>query len=205
MFFFERWGVSLRPKAKGAHANICERHHELLRRQFHVVKAQCKEEGLAVTDEAIMQESTFAKNALITVHGRTPYNGLLGRTPNLLSEFESPSLSNLSDTAGGAEGGHTRHAIRLRELSIQSMVEGSARERLRRAATTQTRTSGELLGLQIGDAVDLFRQPANKDLVGWRGPAEVLSTAHLEDGYVEVKWGGRTMSVRVADLRRHLI
>ena len=89
------------------------------------MKAQCKEEGLAVTDEAIMQESTFAKNALITVHGRTPYNGLLGRTPNLLSEFESPSLSTLSDTAGGAEGGHTRHAIRLRELSIQSMVEGS--------------------------------------------------------------------------------
>ena len=65
--------------------------------------------------------------------------------------------------------------------------------------------AGELLGLQAGDLVDVYRSPSSKDNVGWRGPCTVISTANLADGYVDCRWGGRALSVRMPDSRRHLV
>ena len=196
----ERWSTSIRPKPVGSHAQIVERHHEIIRRAWHAIKSQCSSEGLVVSNEDMLAEVVFSKNAMIVVHGQTPYQALIGRTPSILAEFEVPGCSVISDDYGV----HSRHVIRLREISIQNMIEGTAQERIKRAAATQARPSGELMNLKPGDMIDIYRQPKQKDLVGWRGPAEVISTHNISDGYVEAKWGGRSLSVRIPDCRKAL-
>ena len=198
---FERWGVSFKPKPVGSHAYIVERHNELLRTQFKHVKAQCILEGLQVDDSEILSEALYSKNTMLSIHGKSPYQAVIGRTPPILGDFEQQTVSAIDDSTGSL----SRHATRLREISLQAMVEGTAQDRLRRAAASSTRTSGELLNLKAGDSVDVFRSPANKDSTGWRGPATVMGTQNITDGYVDVKWGGRAMSVRVADMRRSLV
>ena len=60
------------------------------------------------------------------MHGQTPYQALLGRTPPLLKEFEAPAVSQVADELGGD---NSRHVVRLRELAVQHMIEGTARAR----------------------------------------------------------------------------
>ena len=199
---FERWGVSFKPKPVGSHAYIVERHHELLRSQYLHIQAQCTAEQLQVTDEEVLSEATFAKNCMLQIRGKSPYQAVVGRTPKIMLEFEEQGISAIADASGGSL---SRHAVRLRELAMQGMLEGTAQDRIRRAAKSSTRPSGELKDLKPGDTVDIYRTPAAKDAVGWRGPAQVIGTQNIEDGYFDVKWGGRAMSVRVADARRSLV
>ena len=198
----ERWHVVLKPKPVGSHAYVNERHNALLRGQFAMIKTQATVEGLEVDNAEILAEALYAKNAMLQVHGCSPYQALLGRVPELLKEFESPGISLTDDALGGQ---HTRHATRLRELSLQSMIEGTAKARLSRASHSQSKPAGELLDLQVGDSVDIHRVPASKDQVGWRGPAIVTSVSNLADGFVDARWGGRSLSVRIADLRKSLV
>eukprot|EP00974_Lingulodinium_polyedra_P046247 4431819-Lingulodinium_polyedra.AAC.1 len=59
---------------------------------------------------------------------------LYGRTPNMLP---SSSLSAVgADDSTGAFVGLTRRVQRVRELALQSMVEGIARSRINRAHGT---------------------------------------------------------------------
>lgn len=199
--FLERWGCTIRPKPVGSHAQIVERHHELVRQTFHRVKSQLLSENIEAVPEQILSESIFAHNALVTVHGNTPYVGLLGRTPNLLVEFEEPTVSQVSDQTGAAS---SRHIHRVREIVLQQMIEGTARERLKRAAATQARPSAEMHELAPGDRIDIYRTPKTKDLTAWRGPATVVNVNNLSSGYVDAEWGGRVLSVRIADLRKSL-
>ena len=199
--FCERWSVSFRPKAVGQHAQLVERHHEILRQAFHRIRSQAQQENLQLEDADIIAEAFFAKNAMLIVHGQSPYQAVLGRVPAVLREFETPGVSLVDDANGGES---SRHATRLRELAIQAIVQGTALERLKRADATKARPSGELHDLHEGDLVDIYRTPKTKDTIGWRGPAKVLSTSNLPHGFIEVEWSGRAMSVRVPDLRRAL-
>ena len=124
-----------------------------------------------------------------------------GRYPNILSDLESAGQSALTDTDGNALNA-SRHAIRLRELAIETIVQAHAAERLRRAETSHTRPAGELADLKPNGLVDIFRQPSNKDLVGWRGPATIIDTSSIPDGTITVRWGGRTMITRIQDIRK---
>ena len=155
------------------------------------------QEGLTISDRDILAECVFAKNALVVVYGETPYQAVLGRCPNLLREFEAPGVSVIDDDNGGSR---SKYATRVRELSIQHMVEGTARDRLTRALKTQTRVAGEQLELAVGDLVDIHRPSSSKDASGWRGPAKVISTSNLEHGFIECQWGGRSLSVRIPDI-----
>ena len=40
---------------------------------------------------------------------------------------------------------------------------------------------------------------------GWSGPAEVVNVTSIQDGMVHVKWQGRVIAVRIADLRRSMM
>jgi hypothetical protein len=84
-------------------------------------------------------------------------------------------------------------------------VQGNAEDRLRRASNTRTRPAGQLLELQQGDKVDIYRDPPNKDLTGWRGPGEVESLRRLDEGLIDVRWQGRILPCRVPDVRRSVI
>eukprot|EP00975_Prorocentrum_lima_P035211 7399197-Prorocentrum_lima.AAC.1 len=59
----------------------------------------------------------------------------------------------------------------MREIAVQGMVAATAAERASRALRSRTRQAVQVVDYQIGDQVELWKQPANKDLSGWRGPA----------------------------------
>jgi hypothetical protein len=200
----ERWGVHVKFKAPGAHAHVVERHHEILRRLIHRIEAQCKEEGLNVTPEDIVAEATFAKNALITIHGQTPYRALLGRSPNIMKEFEAAGNSMEADDQGGTPG-VSRHVTRLREIAVRQMVEGTALDRIDRADKSKTRPAQIIKDIAVGDLIDIWRAPPNKDITGWRGPARVTNIGTGNEAAVTAEWQGRSFDVITGHLRRHLV
>jgi hypothetical protein len=119
----------------------------------------------------------------------------------MLADLENAGISSISDGASGT----ARHVVRLRELAISAMVEATAQSRMRMAENSKTRMSGELLGLEPEDQVDLYRKPARKDLSGWRGPAEIVSVNDIPRGMISLKWGGKVINARVQDARKHFM
>ena len=102
--WLDRWQIQMKTKAPGEHAQMVERHHELLRRLLLKVEAQLHEEGVRVPSEVIVAECFLAKNVMVTVAGQTPYRALYGRDPPMLSEFELVSETQLDDRSGGLPG-----------------------------------------------------------------------------------------------------
>ena len=105
---------------------------------------------------------------MLSVHGSTPYAALFGRVPKLIRNFEECATPALDDATGGE---NSRSIHRLREIAVGNMTSGTAQDRLSRAMDSHTRPSAELLELKPGDRVEFYRDPPNKDVTGWRGPA----------------------------------
>ena len=126
----ERLGTSFKLLPKNTHATTVERHHETLRQLIHRIAAQLKLEGLPVNMQDVVSEAVVAKNSLLVINGVTPYTAVLGRTPNLLGEYEKASISALADDVGGVT---SKHASRLREIAISSIIEHTSKERVQRA------------------------------------------------------------------------
>lgn len=187
-------GVKLHLKARGQHAHIVERHHELLRQQLHLLEGQATSDGLKISFAEILQEAVLAKNCLVNVGGFSPYQAVYGRTPPLLDAVEA-AFDEPEDRA----------SAKLRELAISSMVQATAKERARIAASTKTRVSGELLALVPGDLVEFHRPKHSKDVSGWKGPAIVTDVTNLERGQVAIRWQSGIIFCRVPDIRRALM
>ena len=105
-----------------------------MRDTVHRVEGQLEEECIVgVPFENILSEAVFCGNALLTVGGSSPYNALYGRVPRML-----PSIDQLTvpGEVANTHPGLIAHTHRLREVSIQAMVEGSARARLGRPFNT---------------------------------------------------------------------
>eukprot|EP00972_Heterocapsa_arctica_P106915 15749060-Heterocapsa_arctica.AAC.1 len=85
---------------------------------------------------------------MISVHGVTPYNAVLGHQPALL-----PDLATTPDDVSDNLPDAARASRRVRELAIMAMTGGTARDRIKCAAHTQTRPSGEQLDYKVGDEV----------------------------------------------------
>eukprot|EP00972_Heterocapsa_arctica_P092425 13632111-Heterocapsa_arctica.AAC.1 len=71
-----RWGTTRRIRAKGQHATVVERHHEILRQSLHKVGSQLKEEGINVPCSVQLAEAVLAKNVIQSIHGHGPYRAL---------------------------------------------------------------------------------------------------------------------------------
>ena len=155
-----------------------------------------------VSDDEILAECIYSKNVMLQIHGKSPYQAVIGRTPPALQEVEKQSLSAVADASGGKA---SLHATRVRELALQAIVEGTAQDRIQRAASTQTRAAAETMKLEVGQFLDIYRVPSSKENSGWRGPCQICSVANLHEGYVEVKWAGRAVSARLADVRHSLV
>ncbi len=200
--FLARKGIKLHPRGKDQHATYAERRGALLRDVIHRVEGQLHEEGIVgVPFECTLAEAVFCGNAMLTVGGSTPYNGLYGRVPRIL-----PSIDQVDDPgdAKRLSPGLISHANRLREISVQAMIEGSARARLGRALNTRTTMAGQKLNLHVGDEVDVYRAPPNKDTSGWQGPAEVIDISRVTRGIVSVRWQSKVLEVQIPHIRRHL-
>jgi len=150
--FCEHHGIHRVLLAVGQHASHVERHHEILRQLINKIHAQSQLEGIPSSIETIVDEAVFAKNALTQIGGETPYRALLGRTPNLLTEFQEPTISQLQDTTkvptqGTVMEDQCLNSQRIREIALKQMVEASAWSKTQRALSTKSRTSAEELKL----------------------------------------------------------
>jgi len=200
--YLARKGIKLHVRGKDQHARYVERRGALLRDVIHRIESQLEEEGIAgMPFECILAEAVFCGNALLTVGGSTPYNGLYGRVPQIL-----PGIDQI-DNPGEADRpnpGLIRHTHRLREISVQAMIEGSVRARLGRAMNTRTTLAAQKLDLKVGDEVDFFRPPTSKDVSGWYGPAEVIDVTKATRGVITVRWQTKVMEIQLPNIRRHL-
>ena len=126
---------------------------------------------------------------------------ILGKQPSILPNLEDVD-ANLDDTSTGPEG-LSRGRHRLRELACQNMIEVTAQERTKRATRSKTRPAAQSAELAVGDVVEFYRDPSQKEHQGWRGPAEILKVE--SDGTTFVKWQGGSIICRPQDIRRALI
>ena len=198
--YFQRKGIKVLIRAPGMHARFIERRGALLRDALHKIDTQLAEEGITeIPIEQRLNEAVFAGNAMLSINGTTPYNALYGRVPNILPDINV--AQNLDDT--GALPGTIRHSHRLREISVQRIVQSSATERIQRALKTRTLPAAQTTYAE-GDDVDFFRPPANKDLPGWTGPAKVVDMQHVTRGVIKVRHNNRDLDCSPKDLRPHL-
>ena len=112
-----------------------------------------------------MAEATFAGNSLTIVGKRTPYQAVLGMQPALLPQLALTDAprddSNVPDII--------KNRFRVREIALQSMIEGAAQTRVKRALETRTLRPAEALEIVVGQEVEYYRPPTSKDVSGWRG------------------------------------
>ena len=187
--YFERHGITRVPRAPQQHARYIERRGAMLREQWHRSKSQLQLEGVAADNDKLLSECILAGNCLVAVGGSTPYNALFGRQPGVLPALPGPA------------GGDTQ---RIREVAVQQMIEGTASAKTQRALRTATRPSATERNFRVGDLVEFYRPPSNKDTPGWHGPARVCDTTDASRGQVGVKWQGRVLTCRLQDMRYEL-
>ncbi len=199
--YLHRHTIDYRPRAQGQQVAYIDRRGALVREAIHKVVGQLKKEHIKMEFKYVLSEATFCSNALLSVNGSTPYNAVYGRVPNLLPSIDQPDAIN-EDSLNLP--GTIRHCHRLREISVQAMVEETALQRTQRALQTRTLPAGEREGYQCGDLVDFYREPGTKDASGWIGPAKVIDPHHMSEGTITVKHVHRPIEIRVGDLRRHM-
>ena len=102
------------------------------------------EEGLAVP--CVLSEAVYATNALTSVNGHSP---VFGHVPPML-----PDVMAVADDTGAPS---SMHSHRLREVALQAVIEGTAKDRGTRALKTVTRATGEEPEYTVGDQVEYFR------------------------------------------------
>ena len=73
---------------------------------------------------------------------------------------------------GDASPGTMRDVPRMREISCQAMVEGTACARVQRALNIITVPSGQSRDYQVGTLASFHRRTSSQDVAGWRGTAK---------------------------------
>ena len=117
---------------------------------------------------------------------------------NLLPDINAAALDGT-----GSLPGTIHHSHRLREIAVQSIVEGTSRARIQRALRTPTLPAAQLT-LHPGDTVDFYREPTQKDLPGWSGPATITDKSNVTRGMITVTHNGREIISSPKDLRQRL-
>jgi len=195
--YYERHGIKFLPRAQEQQVAHIDRRGALLRDTIDIVSTQCEAEGLDVESKQILNDCIFSGNASLSINGSTPYNAVYGRVPQMLLDTNMP----IDDAAPGT----MRHVQRMREISIQAMVEGTAQARAKRALNTKTRPAGQSHDYKIGDLVDFHRAPSTKYASGWRGPANTIDNTNITRGTLTLRYQrDMPIEVRLQDVRRHL-
>ena len=184
-----RRGIKLHVRAPGQHARIAERRGAILRESLHRLESQAVREGIEISFKSLLAESTFAGNALINIGGRSPYQALYGRQPAMLPPLEG--VENPTDE---------RTISRIRELSLQAMIEATSSAHVTRALRAKTVA---LEQFQVGDMVEYHRPSSSKDSTGWHGPVEVVAVKP-ESGQVILRINGRDLPNRIQDVRKSM-
>jgi len=200
--FLRRKGVKFEPRAKDQHARVAERRGALLRDCIHRIDAQLEAEGISyIPFKQRLNEGAFSLNALLSINGSTPFNAVYGRSPKILPDINCPDATHEHDVP---MPGLIRHTNRLREIAVQSIIDGTAKARLGRALSTRTLPAGEREGYRVGEEVDIYKIGGNKDVSGWSGPADIVDLTRMSRGVIVVRHNNQVKDVKVGDVRRHL-
>ena len=165
---------------------------------MHKLNTQLVNNGVNIPFVRVLAEATFALNAFTSIYGLSPYTAVLGRVPAMLP-CDDPLLSdrNSSDAS--------MHSFRLRELAVQAIAEGTARERMKRAMNAQSKASSADFDDRVGEVVDYWREPITKDTSGRRGPATITDLTRLEHGRIGVRTNtDQMLTCRIQDIWRSL-
>ena len=140
---------------------------------------------------------TWAENSTVGRGGSTPSQRAIAYTPrNPLDDSE-----DLTTTQANS---NLLERIRIQDVAMAPFHQELMRERIAVIARGHARRdlSKEFA---LGDQVDVYREPAQKDLVGWRGPAEVVNISRAAHGKVHIEWAGGTILVPLDHVRHHII
>jgi len=191
--YLKQHGITIKTKAPNQHANVIERRGAILRHAMHCIEDQLTKENIPITFKQLLGEATFSGNALITHNGASPYNARMGTQPAML-----PDIHALPETTAV---GPARFTHRIREISLQHIIESSALGRINRALRSHTTTAGEAADYKPGELIDIHRPPNNKDTSGWHGPATVIRNVP-DEGQVVAKLNNHEVRARYPDCRR---
>ena len=109
-----------------------------------------------------------------------------------------PDINALPTTNTGA-----RDLQRIREITLQRIIEATAISRIGRAMITFTTPIGEAIDYKPGDLVDFHRPPATKDESGWKGPATVIENLP-GSGQVKIRYKKGDILVKYPQARRFM-
>eukprot|EP00971_Amphidinium_carterae_P061248 1212702-Amphidinium_carterae.1 len=110
-----------------------------------------------------------------------------------------------SDDRDARLGEQTEAVHRLREVSLQQVVEQSARDRIARAEKAHTRLAAQQHDLSVGQEVDFYRDQTDREASGWRGPAVVVDMSRATHGRIGLRtMADRHIVVRSQDVRPRL-
>jgi hypothetical protein len=115
--YFQMKGITKRTSAVGQHVRIADRRIQMLRDLLHKVLTQLDLDGIKVPFKRVLAECIFVGNAMVSLHGVTPYNAVLGMQPPLLPPIEAimaDDAVNMPDLLRGT--------YRIREIAVQAIT-----------------------------------------------------------------------------------
>ena len=110
------------------------------------------------------------------------YQALLGRQPHLLPQLGGGYFGDL-DVKG------QNNLARVREIVAVAIIEATIEVRLQRSDKHNQVVALERAEHRFGDLVDIWCDPPNNDILGWRGFAQIANV-QFSDGNVTVRSQG---------------
>lgn len=151
-------------------------HNVLIRSALQTAESQVINASLCVSCVTVFGLVTFMHDALDSINNHTPYQTLPGRQPHSLPPQEGGYHGDLDAT------GQNTFA-RVRQFDAVAIVEATARQRPARGDKRNQVAAMERSEHAFGDLVDIWYDPPNKDIRGWRGPAQI---AIVNDGGADI-------------------
>ena len=198
--FCERYGMERQlMKADQSHSwlGVLDRRVQLLRAMLPRLAEELASEHIAYEPEDLASEAEYCLNSLLNYGGYSPYECLHGCNPNPLFDDESEYQAQLgSDSIAFFE-----HA-QIRAKAIAHFHQALLHSGLQRVKTARPRAD-EQRSFTIGQWVDVWRRPKQKDMSGWRGPCVVLSLQG--EGFLTLRWQGVCFDAPVHHCRPHIL
>ena len=153
------------------------------------------EDCITIDHSDLAAELELDSNTSLSYAGVTPYQCLNGALPRPIFNDEMEGLSSYSD----AEPFYEMQQVRIR--STQAFQQALLRYRVHKATTARPRKEAQQT-YKVGDTVDIWRRPKQRDLQGWRGPAIVIQL--LGEGMLCVRWQSMVIDLPVHHVNSHI-
>lgn len=183
-------------------------HSKIIRGVVHRVDQSLVERKVGSTAEELFALVAWASNTTKSRQGYTPYERGFGVIPR--DPLNTHLLDNMT-TKQMSEEDQVLERIRNRGIALQTFQEETVKQKIARAAKSQKKAAefDEEVGVakyEIGDEVETFRDPGNKDISGWRGPGVVVSLGDptkkdSKESGIRVEWQGHEDWVPVDQVR----